>query len=540
MSAVAITKKASSHKIYHVGIYLRVSQEDKRQDLKSNSDSISIENQKEMLSQFISHMPNWLETRCYIDDGVSGGNFNRKGFMDMMDDVRAGIINLVLVKDLSRFGRNYLESGKYLEEVLPSLNCRFVAIADNIDTEDGENDILPFLNAINDFYLKDVSKRIRSVMKAKAKEGHKLTGSPPYGYIRNPNERQKLIIDADTGDVVRRVFELRYKGLSYTAITAELNNRKIKPPRAKLWSLRTIKLMLQNEAYIGNTVSLKRGTRSYRDGRTYKRDESEWIRVDDTHIPLISLDVWEKVQSINKAAKEIYGTSGAVTHSLFSGLLVCSDCGGAMRYAYGSNMRKDGVLAEYKSYACSTYYRSGRSVCSTHQISEGALKQLISSQIKSFADKIQLNENRMTQQLRARLIKGYKRQVLLSQKNKKELGQQLYVLEIQIDKLFEEKAEGLISESTFKKQAESMELQRQEIEAQLNELVQVSTTTTLKIADIDSWIDAIKTHSKSPEVDRELLLALIEKIEVGARVKKDNQLTQDVRIFYKFVGLMSK
>ena len=168
-----------SDKLYNVGIYIRLSKEGAAYD---RGESQSIENQQAMLSKFISMMPGWVEKRTYIDDGATGGHFNRQGFQDMMIDVRKGEVNLILVHDLSRFGRNYIEAGKYLEEELPALGCRFVAIADGIDTESGENDILPFLNAINDFYLKDISDKIKATFQLKAKKGHKLTGTAPYGY----------------------------------------------------------------------------------------------------------------------------------------------------------------------------------------------------------------------------------------------------------------------------------------------------------------------------------------------------------------------
>ena len=204
-----------SDKLYNVGIYIRLSREN---TAYADGDSMSIENQQSILSKVISMMPGWVETRTYIDNGASGGNFNRRGFRDMMTDVRNGDINLVLVHDLSRFGRNYLESGKYLEEELPSLGCRFVALTDGIDTDTGENDIMPFLNAMNDYYLKNISDRIKAVFHAKAKDGQKLTGTAPYGYMRNPDDNTRLIVDDYAAAVVRRIFEMRADGMGYTKI----------------------------------------------------------------------------------------------------------------------------------------------------------------------------------------------------------------------------------------------------------------------------------------------------------------------------------
>jgi len=180
-----------SDKLYNVGIYIRLSKENAG---RVGNDSMSIETQQIMLSKFVDMMPGWVETRTYIDNGASGGNFDRQGFQDMMNDVRSGIINLVLAKDLSRFGRNYLEAGRYLEDELPSLGCRFVALSDGIDTETGENDIMPFLNAMNDHYLKSMSEKIKAAFVIKAQNGQRPLGIPPFGYMKSPADKSRLVI----------------------------------------------------------------------------------------------------------------------------------------------------------------------------------------------------------------------------------------------------------------------------------------------------------------------------------------------------------
>ncbi|MCL2618047.1 MAG: recombinase family protein [Defluviitaleaceae bacterium] len=368
-----------SGKLYNVGVYIRLSQADKRAD-----ESVSVENQRAMLSQFVSHMPNWILARTYVDEGVSGGNFDRKGFRRMMEDVRGGIINLVLVKDLSRFGRNYLEAGRYIEEELPTCGCRFVALCDNIDTETGDNDILPFLNVMNDFYLRDCSERVKAGIRARAQDGRKLSGVAPYGYVRKPDDRSRLAVDEAAATIVRRIFTLRADGLGYTAIAGILNRDGVAAPVASIWATRTVKLMLNNEVYIGNTVSLKRGTRSYRDSRTFLRDEREWVRADNTHAPIIERPLWNNVQQMNLAARAKMANARAPRPNLFAGLLVCRDCGMKMNRA--KNL-----------YHCSTYRRSGNAACSKHEILEGELKKVISLEtdraaLTSFVEKIEVGE----------------------------------------------------------------------------------------------------------------------------------------------------
>ena len=312
---------------YKVGIYIRLS---KDSTSHRNTQSMSIENQRAMLSKFVSMMPCWTLCHVYIDDGASGGNFIRDGFQDMMEDVRLGIINLVLVQDLSRFGRNYLEAGKYLEEELPACGCRFVSLSDSIDTEDGENDIMPFLNMMNDYYLRNLSDRVTAVLRAKAKEGQRLSGSVPYGYIRNPKERTRLIADEGAALQVRKIFELRAKGTSYAKIASELNGKGVPASnrnRSGTWITSTIIRMLANETYIGHTISFKRKPRSYRNGKGGIRDESQWIRVENTHEAIVDLETWENVQKINKMKRDKFAQSRKSQPSLFSDLPACKNPG---------------------------------------------------------------------------------------------------------------------------------------------------------------------------------------------------------------------
>lgn len=538
-----------SEKLYNVGVYIRLSRESTNY---RGEDSQSIENQQAMLSKFIGMMPCWIETRTYIDDGASGANFNRRGFQDMMEDARKGTINLVLVKDLSRFGRNYLETGKYLEEELPALGCRFVALSDGIDTETSENDIMPFLNAINDFYLKNLSDRVKAVLTAKAKDGQKLSGTAPYGYERDPEKNTQLVIDEYASGVVKRIFETRAKGVGYSAIAGLLNKNNILPPRlyyykrqnrdtkatySDMWSLRTVKLILNNEIYIGNTVSFKRKIRSYRDNRAVKCDENDWIRVENTHTPIIDNELWETVQQINNDAKERFTDSRKPQRSLFSVILACADCHANMGYGVNTKKYKSERIAKYGGYACRTYTRSGGAVCSWHKISEYNLKELVLDNIKEMARLITLDEDRMIQSLRQRLISGYKAVKSDRTKERRELEQQLYTLETQIDRLYEDKISGVISTDTFAAVMEKIEASRLEIENKISELKQTAEQIEAKFCGIDLWVKLIKEKSTFNEVDRDLLESLIDKIEIGESVVVDGVKTQDVRIFYKYVGL---
>ena len=324
-------------KLYNVGMYLRLSRENTEYD---GYESLSLENQEEMLSKFVAMVPGWVERRVYIDNGASGGNFDRQGFRDMMGDIRSGVINLVLVQDLSRFGRNYLETGRYLEEELPALGCRFVALADGIDTADGENDLMLILNAMNDFYLKNISDKIKSVFEAKAKAGHKLTGTAPYGFMRDPIDKTRLVVDQYAAGIVTRIFVMRAEGLGYGKIVSALNADEIPPPRlyyyqrnncepsatcSKIWQFHVLRKMLRDEHYLGHTVSL-RYTRNYRSSKGKKRDKDEWLKVNGTHEAIIDTELWGKVQEVNERQSKWVENAREPQTYLFSGKIFCADC----------------------------------------------------------------------------------------------------------------------------------------------------------------------------------------------------------------------
>jgi DNA invertase Pin-like site-specific DNA recombinase len=497
-------------------------------------------------------MPGWIETRTYIDDGASGVNFNRRGFQDMMEDARQGVINLVLVKDLSRFGRNYLEAGRLLEDELPALGCRFVALSDGIDTETGENDIIPFLNAINDFYVRDVSQRIKSVMQAKAKDGQLVSACPPYGYIRNPADRARLIIDEYAAGVVKRIYKLRTTGIGYSKVASFLNVDGILPPRlyyfkqqgretkaacTETWTIRTIKLMLNNDIYLGHTTSLKRGTRSYRDHRYYLRDESEWIRVENTHPPIIDMETWDKVQRLNHEAKETARKQCEPQSRLFAGLVLCPTCGAKMGFTKSSSKLASGDTKVYGGYECRTFSRSGRVSCSSHRISENNLKALILGHIREMAEKLTLDEAGMIETLNAKLINGYKAEKSEMTRERRIMEQQLFQLENQMEQYYEDKVEGIVSAEDFYAFINEAEERRSIIESRHELLNQSYNEAEAKLNDINKWASLIKEKSALHEVDRDLLESLIDRIEIGEREMIGTQPTQDVRIFYKYVGL---
>ena len=319
---------ADEMKTYRVGIYVRLSRDDERQ-----GESVSIENQKLMLQRYCEQQK-WEVGEIYVDDGWSGTNFDRPGFIRMMEAVREKWINLVLVKDLSRLGRDYIEVGKYTDCVFPYYNCRFIALNDGVDTLCQSDDVaMIFKNVINDIYARDTSRKIRAVRRANAENGRFMGYKPPYGYLRSSEDKHRLVIDPMTSEVVKKIFALRKDQCGIQAIANVLNGDHIPTPRdyaegvlGHIWRRETVRAILNNEAYIGNLVQLKQGSLSYKDRRQKQKPPEEWARVLGTHEPIVDEDTWNAIRKMDgirprRPKKE----------DLFAGLLYCGICGRAMK-----------------------------------------------------------------------------------------------------------------------------------------------------------------------------------------------------------------
>ena len=536
-------------KLYNVGVYIRLSKENSG---RTDNDAVSIETQQIMLSKFVDMMPGWIETRTYIDNGASGGNFDRQGFQDMMTDIRNGVINLVLVKDLSRFGRNYLEAGRYLEEELPSLGCRFVALSDGIDTETGENDIMPFLNAMNDHYLKSMSEKIKASFLIKAQNGQRPLGIAPFGYMKSPADKSKLVIDETAAKMVRRIFEMRAEGMGYNAITAVLNNENVPPPRLyyyqrqnrepqancqKDWQTYTLRRLLTDEQYLGHMIFGKTRSTSYRNTKLVPRDADEWIRVPNAHEAIIEIELWNKVQALNTERRQPTANARKPTPSLFSGKLICSDCQTKLVY-HANHLSRTQGNNKYNAYHCRTHMATGGSRCTSHRIYEVALKELLLNDIKNHTAMIQLDEKQILSALHSKLVGMYSDTNGISSKEKRKLKQELHEIELKTEALYESKVLGAITAERFLELSGVSESRRKEIQDLLDTAEQSSQETKAKLADIDRWIRLIKENSHITEVDRDLIDALIDKIVIGEKVKEGGITTQDVRIFYRYVGLV--
>lgn len=544
------------NQIYNVGIYCRLSVDDASNSAKAKNyipgdESTSIENQRELLSQFVA-LNGWVEIRTYVDDGYSGGNFQRPGFLEMLEDVRKGVINLILVKDLSRLGRDYVEVGRYADEVFPSLGCRFVSVLDCLDSEGDNTDMLHFRSLMNDYHLRDLSEKIKSVLFSKKASGQYVSSYTPYGYRKSAEDRHKLVIDEYAAGVVRRIYDMRLAGTAYGQIAAALNREGVTSPRiywsqtngkdsckaSQLWTYATIKVILHNEVYCGTVLMNHSGTRSYKDHTKIKKSESEWIRHEAVHEAIVTVEEWNAVQEINEAAKRRFEGRRKSTPKLFSGKLICADCGVPMNGATDTQPRKNDSIKRYVFYSCGTYGKSGRSICSSHRIYEQTLTQIVTAEIKTQAQAVTLDEAGMVDRLK-RNIAHYDEQRLADAKQEiSKLRRRVQELESMTAKLYEDKYAGAISESTFMILAQKNEQERlakaERLDTLLSEVGQAEQETTA----IHNWTAIIRKYLDLQELDRAVIDDLIDHIEIGERTIVDGQRRQDIKVFYRFVGLV--
>ena len=536
-------------KIYNAAVYARLSKEDEQR-----GDSASIETQVEMLTRYVTGH-GWNLAAVYKDDGYTGTNFDRRpAFNEMMEKVRDREINLVVVKDLSRFGRNYLEVGQYTELEFPALGCRFIAVNDNIDSlnRDSNDEIfMAFRNIFNEHYSRDISKKIRSAMNTSCRSGKFIGAFAPFGYMKSPDDRHRLIIDEPAAAIVRRIFQMRCEGEGFRRIALALNEEGVLPPREYhcrcagkagspwrdngKWSSVTVSGLLRNEAYIGNMVQHKSEVFSYKDRRMTAVPKEEWIRVENTHEPIISMDVWEQCRRMDRGTVHPRQNSMKET-SLFSGLLYCADCGFAMRCQIERRRRKNGVTARYERYLCGSYSRSGHTACSTHSIPVQVLSELVLNDIWAKADEVFYHEEEIAQCLMERRQKQSRAELSAMQKSMRFLEKRVAELDRLIRSAYEDKVDGSIPAELCAELLRGYQKERAENSTRLQEIEKQQAEMQTAENEVQEWISLIRRYRDIDTLDRETLLKLIDRIEIGEAHTEDGDKVRDIKIYYKFVG----
>lgn len=528
-----------------VGLYIRLS----RDDLRAG-ESMSVENQRIFLNAYVKEQ-GWSNVTEYVDDGYTGVNFDRPSFRRMMEDVKKQKINIIVCKDMSRFGRNYIQVGEFTDYILPSAGCALIAVNDGVDTRMSlDNDMTPFRNLFNEYYCRDISKKVKTGRNVRCSTGKYLGTYAPYGYILNPDNRYEYLVDDESSAVVKRIFALRAEGRSFLGIAKILNAEGVMPPRDYWYKLKgepnprrvthtwcdvSIREMLMNEAYIGNMVQNKQGHISYKNKKIVNKSEDEWIRVENTHDAIIDMETWNKVQSLFK--KRVTFRNNAMGEpNLFSGLCRCADCNGSMKGTRDPRRRYDAKKYGWIGYFCGTYSKGGKDACSMHLIGEPVLIQIIKNDILRHAEQIALDEDAVRRDLLSRKAKEIDVELTTKKHRLQECRNRLKELDTIIENLYEDKVLRRIPDDVFQRFFEKYENERKS----LNEEVETSAVDLANMEqaefDVTRWIEMIKEYVAYEDIDRKLLLALIDKIVVGERKEVDGKDMRDIHIIYNFVG----
>lgn len=508
---------------YKVAIYIRLSKEDEKKQRESESESVM--NQRSLLLSYIRDN-SLILTKEYVDDGFSGTTFDRPSFNRMIADIEDGKINMVITKDLSRLGRDYIQSGYYLEQYFPMKKVRYVSILDNIDTsiDSTNNDIAPFKALFNDMQSKDNSKKIRSILRDRKKQGLFLGSSTTFGYKRDPNNKHKLIIDEKTAPIVRRIFELALENKSNAIIASILNKENIITPiiyknikiakrfrNPEVWTASSVYQILSNKMYTGNMVQGVQAKLNYKSKKRITLDKSQWIEVKNTHQAIVSEEEYKLVNTRPEKRKHLRTER---EKQLLEGLVFCEECGCLL----GLRIDKRSKNKIHYSMNCNRYTRNVKNkFCTSHFISYEILEKEILKLIEIQCKKIKTNKIidgiEMIQQYR-------KQEENFS--NEKQLEQEKRELERKIKSLYEDKFKGILSEETYIMLSKNTENELQYLNKKLDKMKEQYNKKNLN--NINAKQLAEKFLNQKP--DRELIFQLIDKITVS----KD----KEVNIYYKF------
>ena len=535
-------------KKYVAGLYCRLSKDD-----GNSVESMSIWSQKVMLKQFAESNSIAIYD-YYVDDGYSGTNFERPSFKKMITDIENGKINCVITKDLSRLGRNYLQSGAYIEMYFPQKNIRYIAITDGIDTlNSNQNDIMPFKNILNEMYAKDTSKKVKSAIQSRMREGTYIGSKAPFGYLKDPNNKRRLIIDEKTKPIIELIYKLCLEGKGTQLISQELMKRKIPRPSAfvenaeKLyglteenkyqWSHRMVLNVLRDPVYCGNMARNKRPTLSFKNSKRMYIPKSDYIYARNTHEGIVSEEVWEQVQTMVDKRK-CNNKKGLYYDNIFQGLVRCPKCGYALTPKTDYRLKKK-ELIDFVHFSCSTYKKYGVNACSSHRIEARDLYNIVLEDIQYHGSMALSAKEDFVEKIIEKIeVEKIDEGKELS--NKLELKKnQLAELDRSYEQLYEDRLEGNITERNFNLMNVSISKKQDKLIEEIKVLegdIEVSFETE---DNYKKFMNNISKYAKIKSLNRYILNQIIDKIYVYDKEEIDGQISQKVEIHYKFIGKLN-
>ena len=522
-------------------LYCRLSRDDEQL-----GESNSIKNQKSILGKYAKDN-NFINTKFFVDDGYSGTSFTRPAFMELMELAEQGNIGTIIVKDHSRLGRNRLIVGQLLEEDFVRLNIRYIAIMDNIDTDKGLNDFLPIQDWFNEMHAKNTSQKVRAVFKNKGNSGIPLTINVPYGYKKDPLDKNKWIIDEPAAEIVRRIYDLCIQGYGTHQICNILKQEKVPTPKEYkainslcnyhiseikyCWQDRSIYDILFRQEYIGDTVNFKGTTKSFKDKSKIYFPKEQWKIFKNTHEPIIDRETWDTVQRIREN-RQRPTKIGKI--NIFSGHLFCKDCGSKLYYCTSRSYKENRHF-----YRCSKYKNTSSKSCTSHTIREHILKELVLENIKQVLSYIRSYEDLFIKQ---KLETSLEEQKKIDSTNKKLLSQyekRIKDIDNLIQHIYEDNISGKITDKRFTTLSLNYEKEQKELKSKVKELVNMLDTTKQQELDLTSFVSKVKQYTEISELTPEIINELISKIYVYQSEKVNGKPTQQIDIYYNGVGIIN-
>ena len=523
-------------------LYERLSRDD-----NMDGESYSIGNQKKLLIK-VAKEKGYTNLVHFFDDGISGVTMDRPGFADMIQQLEQGKAAAVFVKDLSRLGRNYIEVGRLTEEFFPNHDIRLVAVSDNIDTDEGENELAPIRNLFNEWYARDISKKRRISNKIKGNAGEPM-GQPPYGYIKDPENPKRWIVDEEAAQVVRRIYRMTLEGVGTEQIAAKLEEDGVLTPRAYWqskginrpgkvkelppthWNSSSVIKMLSVQEYCGDILNFKTYSKSYKNKKRLENDRENWAIFKDVHEPIIERAVFEQVQQKRGKMRKRQAKDGE--RSMFSGLLVCADCGSNLHFHFNQGN------PEIKYFNCSNY-KGNRGTCgSTHYVRVDFLEQVVLGEIRRLTKYAGLYEDDFLKEVIGHSRQAEETERRLKEKELKALLARDDELDGLFERIYEDNVSGKLSDDRFAKMSRRYEEEQKELSEKIKKLRSEIEKQSSRATSTDMFVSIVRKYTRARKLTPRMLNELVEKIEVYNAEKIDGEWVQRLRIHYNCVGEMN-
>ena len=533
---------AKKEEIKITALYERLSRDDEQ-----SGESNSIQNQKKYLEEY-ARQHGLRNIRHFYDDGYSGTNFNRPGFAALLEEVEAGRVETLVVKDLSRLGRNYIEVGRLTEEFFPNHDIRLVAVSDNIDTDEGENELAPIRNLFNEWYARDISKKRRISNKIKGNAGEPM-GQPPYGYVKDPENPKRWIVDEEAAQVVRRIYRMTLEGVGTEQIAAKLEEDGVLTPRVYWhskginrpgkvkdlppthWNSSSVIKMLSVQEYCGDILNFKTYSKSYKNKKRLENDRENWAIFKDVHEPIIERAVFEQVQQKRGKMRKRQAKDGE--RSMFSGLLVCADCGSNLHFHFNQGN------PEIKYFNCSNY-KGNRGTCgSTHYVRVDFLEQVVLGEIRRLTKYAGLYEDDFLKEVIGHSRQAEETERRLKEKELKSLLARDDELDGLFERIYEDNVSGKLSDDRFAKMSRRYEEEQKELSEKIKKLRSEIEKQSSRATSTDMFVSIVRKYTRARKLTPRMLNELVEKIEVYNAEKIDGEWVQRLRIHYNCVGEMN-